>query len=147
MRVYIINGHVTRNNPDDISNHSYFIGYEATTGVILYWNIGHKFFIHRYHHSWFDKYNHPLSIEDNQRVPYENVHKNNIISPTLFNLYVDNVVRDWPSMTVDDELVAHERLGLLVMQFMGIFYADGVLVGLQDPEWLQISLNFFIVLF
>ena len=31
MRVYIINGHVTRKNIDDISNVVYFMVYAATT--------------------------------------------------------------------------------------------------------------------
>ena len=37
MRVYIINGCVTRNNLDNISNFDYFMGYAATKGVVIYW--------------------------------------------------------------------------------------------------------------
>ena len=37
VRVYIINGCVTRNILDDRPHRDYFMGYEATTGVILYW--------------------------------------------------------------------------------------------------------------
>ena len=36
VRVYIINVRVTIKKLDDISNRGYFMGYEATTGVILY---------------------------------------------------------------------------------------------------------------
>ena len=64
MRVYIINGSVTRNNIDDISHCGYFTRYAATTGVILYWNTDQPFIIHRYHNVWFDEYNYCLSIED-----------------------------------------------------------------------------------
>ena len=39
VRVYIINGHVTRKKIGDRSHCGYFIGYVATTGVILYWKI------------------------------------------------------------------------------------------------------------
>ena len=35
LRVYIINGRATRNNIDDISHWGYFMGYAATTGVII----------------------------------------------------------------------------------------------------------------
>ena len=35
MRVYTINGRATRNNFDDRSHRGYFMGYAATTGVIL----------------------------------------------------------------------------------------------------------------
>ena len=34
--VYIVNGCVTRKNLDDRLHHGYFMGYVATTGVILY---------------------------------------------------------------------------------------------------------------
>ena len=64
MRVYIINGLATRNNIDDISHQGYFIGYAATTGVIIYWKPDQPFVIHRSHHVWFDEYNSHLSIED-----------------------------------------------------------------------------------
>ena len=37
IRVYIINGRVTRKKLDDRSHHGYFMRYSATTGVILYW--------------------------------------------------------------------------------------------------------------
>ena len=39
------------------------MGYEATTGVILYWNPYQPFFIHRYHHVCFYEYNYRLSIK------------------------------------------------------------------------------------
>ena len=60
-RVYIINGHVTRNNPDDKSHRGYFMGYAATTGVILYWKPDEPFVMKIAHHIWFDEYNSLLS--------------------------------------------------------------------------------------
>ena len=36
--VYIINGNVTRKNINDRSHCGYFMGYAATTRVILSWN-------------------------------------------------------------------------------------------------------------
>ena len=40
------------------------MGYEATTGVILYWNPDQPFVIHRYHHVSFRGYTSRLTIED-----------------------------------------------------------------------------------
>ena len=61
---YIINGRATINKLDDISHCVYFMGYTATTGVILYCKPDQPFIIHRAHHIWFDEYNYRLSIED-----------------------------------------------------------------------------------
>ena len=51
------------------------------------------------------------------------------------------------SITVEDKLVAHERLGLVLEWCMGMFYADYGLVESRDPEWLQVSFNIIIGLF
>ena len=50
VRVYIINGRVTRKKLDDISHHDYITIYTATTGVIIYWKSDQPFVIHRAHH-------------------------------------------------------------------------------------------------
>ena len=70
MRLYIINGPVTRNKLDDISNRGYFMGYEATAGAIIYWHPYKPFVIHRDHNVWFDKYYYRLSIEENHTPGY-----------------------------------------------------------------------------
>ena len=64
MIVYITNGRVTRNQVDDRSYHGYFMGYAASTVVILYWNPYQPFIICRAHNVWFDKYNSYVSIEN-----------------------------------------------------------------------------------
>ena len=46
VRVYIINGCAKRKNLDDIVNGGYIMGYEATTGVILYGKPYQTFSIH-----------------------------------------------------------------------------------------------------
>ena len=66
MRAYIINVHDTRNNLDDRSYRGCFMGYAATTRVIIYWKPDQPFFIHRSHHVLFDEYNSHLYIEDKQ---------------------------------------------------------------------------------
>ena len=64
MRVYIINGRDTRKKLKDISHWGYFMGYAATTGVIIYWKPDQPFIIHRDPHVWFDEYISRLSIND-----------------------------------------------------------------------------------
>ena len=41
------------------------MGYADITGVIIYWNPYQNFIIHISHNVWFDEYNYPLSIQDN----------------------------------------------------------------------------------
>ena len=65
MRVYIINGRDKINKLDDRSHRGCFMGYAATTGIILYWKPDQPFIIYRSHNVWFDEYNSRLSIEDN----------------------------------------------------------------------------------
>ena len=70
-----------------------------------------------------------------------------IISPTLFNLIVDNMVQNWLALTVEYQLVAMEGLELVVERCLIIFYADDGVVRSRDPEWIQGSLKVFIGLF
>ena len=46
------------------------MGYEATTGFIIYWKPDKTFVIRRAHHIWFDGYNSRLSIEDKHTPGY-----------------------------------------------------------------------------
>ena len=75
MRVYIINGRAKRKKLDDRSHQDYLMGYEATTGVILYWKPDQQFIIHRAHHVWFDEYNYRLYTEDNHTTGYRLLQK------------------------------------------------------------------------
>ena len=70
-----------------------------------------------------------------------------IIYPTLFNLVVDNVVHKWLFVTVEDELVAHDGLGLVVGRCMGMFYMDDGMVESREPDCIQGSFNVLISLF
>ena len=66
VRVYINNGRTTRKKFDYRSHRGYFMGYAATTGVIIYWKPDQPSVIHRSHHVWFDEYKSLLSIEYKQ---------------------------------------------------------------------------------
>ena len=62
------------------------------------------------------------------------------LSPTIFNVVVDVVVRHWFTMVLDDAEKRGER-GEEVMHQAPLFYADDVMVALSDPHWLQGALN------
>ena len=70
-----------------------------------------------------------------------------LISPTIFNLIVDNVLQNWLARLVEDQLVSQEGLGLAVWRCLGLFYAKKIIVGLRYPGWLHVSLNVIIGLF
>ena len=69
------------------------------------------------------------------------------MSPTLFNLVVENVIRTWMTMTVEDQRVAHDGLGETVGRCLGVFYANYGMVGSHDSDWLQHVMNILIGLF
>ena len=73
--------------------------------------------------------------------------KGELILSTLFIIIVDNVVRNWIALTVEDQLVAQEVLGLELGRCIKISYTDNGVVGLRDQEWLQGALNMLIDLF
>ena len=70
-----------------------------------------------------------------------------LISPTLFNLIVENLVSNWLAVTVEDQLVTHEGLGPAVGRCLGLLYAYDGVVGSEDTEWLQGAPNVIINLF
>ena len=51
------------------------------------------------------------------------------------------------SMTVEDKLVPHDRLGLVLGCSMGMFYAYYGMVDSRYPEWIQVSFKIIIGLF
>ena len=75
------------------------------------------------------------------------INQGRIILPTLFNLIVDNVVRKFLALMVEDQLIAQEGLVLVVGRFLELFHNKNGMVGSQDPEWLQGSLNLLTGLF
>ena len=59
-----------------------------------------------------------------------------LVSPTLFNVVTGNAIRTWIDMTVEDKMVAHDRLGETVGRCLGVFYANDGMVGSRDANWL-----------
>ena len=70
-----------------------------------------------------------------------------LVSPTLFNVVVDNVIQTWLGMTVEDQRVDHEGLGETVGRCLGVFYAGNGMVGSRNSEWLQHTMNILVGLF
>ena len=52
-----------------------------------------------------------------------------IVSPMMFNLVVDNVIRTWLAMTVKYQRLEHDSLGDIVGQCLGFSYAEDEMVG------------------
>ena len=60
------------------------------------------------------------------------------MSPTLFNVLVDAVVRKWLADVMEDMSTAHPGFqGADVGRLSSLFYADNGAIGSLDPEWLQ----------
>ena len=70
-----------------------------------------------------------------------------LVSPTLFNVAVDNVIRTWFDMTVEDNRVAQNGLGEAVGRCLRVFYANDNMLGSIDPDWMQHLMNVLVDLF
>ena len=113
VRVYIINERATKKKLDDRSHRGYFMGYAATTGVILYWKQDQPFIIHRAHHVCFDEYNSCLSIEGKhtpgslllQQDPEGHIHNSDLLNLIPCKLDITSTpFRDETIITYDIEL-------------------------------------------
>ena len=60
-----------------------------------------------------------------------------LVSLTLFNLVVDNFIITWMAMTLEDHRVGHDELVETVSCCLGVFYANGGMVGSRDADWLK----------
>ena len=58
------------------------------------------------------------------------------LSPTIFNVVVDAVVRHWVTMALEEAEKRGER-GNEGRHQDALFYADGGMVASSDPLWLQ----------
>ena len=72
--------------------------------------------------------------------PTRGVTQGDIVSPTVFNIVVDAIVRHWLALTVDDGSETNGR-GVSVRELLVLFYADDGLIASRNPEWLEWALN------
>jgi hypothetical protein len=68
------------------------------------------------------------------------------VSPTIFNIVVDAVVRQWLSQVCSNAVVM-DGLDYEVGEKCVLFYADHGLVGAMDKDWVQESFDTLINLF
>ena len=64
------------------------------------------------------------------------VTQGNPLSPTIFTVVVDAVVRHWVTLAVTEAETRGER-GQEGRHQAALFYADNGMVALYDPQWLQ----------
>ena len=57
-----------------------------------------------------------------------------LVSPTPFNIVVENSIRIWLDMLVEDQRVVHDGIGEVVGCCMGVFYTNDRMVGSRDSE-------------
>ena len=68
------------------------------------------------------------------------------LNPTIFNVVVDAVVRQWVTGVISDS-EAQEELGQEGRHQAALFYADDGMVASLDPVWLQGAYNTLVGLF
>ena len=62
-------------------------------------------------------------------------------------MVVDNVIITWLSMIVENQGVAHYRLGATFVQYLGVLYTKDSMVGSHDADCIQHSMNVLFTLF
>ena len=67
--------------------------------------------------------------------------------PILFNMVVDNVIRNWLSLTIDNPAATHDGVGEAVGQELGVFYAENGIIASHNTKGVQGDINFLIGLF
>ena len=70
-----------------------------------------------------------------------------LVSLTLLNVVVDNVITTWLEMIVEDQRLTNDGLGDTVRRCLGVFYANNGMVSSRDPDWLQNTTNILVGLF
>ena len=68
------------------------------------------------------------------------------LSPTIFNVVVDTLVRHWVTVVIAGAEERDER-GKEGRHQASLFYADDGMVASSDPRWLQGDLNTLVGLF
>ena len=59
-------------------------------------------------------------------------------------MVVDNVIRTWLDITVEDQNLDYDGLGETVVRCLGIFYANDCMVGSGKPYWMQHAMNILV---
>jgi hypothetical protein len=70
-----------------------------------------------------------------------------IVSPTIFNMIVDGVVRSWLHGLSQEGNGVDTALAVNIQEQLVCFYAEDGLLPSRDPEWLQMAFDRLIPLF
>ena len=70
-----------------------------------------------------------------------------LLSLTLFNVVVNNFIRNWLDMTVEDQRVAHGGLRENIGRCLRVFYSKDYIVVLCDSDWLHHVMTILVGLF
>ena len=65
----------------------------------------------------------------------------------MFNVVVENFIRTWLAMTVEDQSVAHDGLGEIVGKYLGLFYANDDMSSSRNTDWMQHEMDILVGLF
>ena len=76
-----------------------------------------------------------------------NTTQGRLVSLTLFNVVLDNGIRTWLDITVEDKMVDHERMVETGVRCFGVFYDNDDVVRLYDLDWMQHIMYVVVVLF
>ena len=68
------------------------------------------------------------------------------MSPRIFNLMVDAVIREWLRQVLGDRVTA-DGIGTQIRLLLAAFYANDGLVQSRDPEFLEFSFDILVGLF
>ena len=68
------------------------------------------------------------------------------LSPTIFNVVMDVLVRHWVTMALAEAEKRGERVNEVRHQ-AALFYADNGMVASSDPRWLQWAFDTLVSLF
>lgn len=83
-------------------------------------------------------------------MPFEanrGVTQGDIISPTIFNVVVDAVVRYWLQIVSENNLDAMEGMGSRVRTLLSMFYADDGIIATRSDQYLQQTLDCLVEIF
>ena len=70
-----------------------------------------------------------------------------LTSPKISNMALERMVQHWLSLKMEEGYAIHDGLRMAVVRIMDVFYADDVLIRLQEPEWIQGVINVLIRIF
>ena len=70
-----------------------------------------------------------------------------LVSLTLLNVVVENVIRNWMAMIIEDQRVDHDGLGETIGLCLVFLYADDGMIGSRDSDWLQSAINVLVGIF